>query len=97
MGIAKDIFSSISKLFSSGKEQRHVWWESLPEFEKERLHYGNHENGFGVYRYDPKTFEVIEWWPDFDLANKEEISHYEDWCRSRGLIPNTRPPKRGRP
>ena len=84
------IFKKLKKMFHQGPSEpmkHHRHWTELPADLQDNTGYGAHEFGYGVYRYDPDTFEILEWWPDFQVSKPEEVVWYQEWCQERNLIP----------
>lgn len=48
------------------------------EFPTEELCYGHHKYGIGVYRFDSSS-KNTHWWLDYELANPQEITRYEEF------------------
>lgn len=80
-------FSQVRAFLKKHLRRRHRHWTELPAEIQEHTGYGSHEKGFGVYRFDPKTFEIVEWWPDFPNCYDWEIKEYEKWCEENNLKP----------
>lgn len=60
--------------------KRKQWYD----YPIEETSYGHHKYGIGVYRFDPITYEAIEFWLDWESATPEEKQEYKEYLLQNG-------------